>query len=45
MATNERLLHKELGGCFLKRGMTFTMPNEYGVFLGEVLKLIVDLKT
>ncbi|MFJ5672964.1 DUF2691 family protein [Bacillus altitudinis] len=29
----------------MKRGMTFTIPNEYGVFLGEVLKLIVDLKT
>lgn len=40
IAANERLLHKELGGCFLKRGMTFTIPNEYGVFLGEVLKPI-----
>ncbi|MCS3483374.1 hypothetical protein M2369_000862 [Bacillus sp. JUb11] len=24
----------------MKRGMTFTIPNEYGVFLGEVLKPI-----
>ncbi|MCY7717909.1 MULTISPECIES: DUF2691 family protein [Bacillus] len=29
----------------MKRGLTFTIPNEYGVFLGEVLKPIVDLKT